>query len=603
MRSARFWVAALALLCAGFARPQDAPNDVPSGPGTIRGRVVHAQRPESVPGTPVALYALGAAGRSGVRSAEADAQGRFAFEGISNDPHSVYLVAARSGEIPFITRVVFGADELEREIEVALADASDDVSQLSVDAARVQIDRGCGLLRVRQTHTLRNDSRAVIFVPAEARAGHAPLLAVEMPEGATGFESAAGDEGMDFAGRSMRYWGPVYPGEQEVDFSYGVAQAGDLSLAIGMPSGAAEVRILTPLDGVRANGAALEPVAIEAHGEAHALNGHTLGRVAPGEVLNLSLPASASRTSERLKLSEARFVLELDDAALDVHEQYEIRVAGQTPIAADDAEPLLCIPVPERAEGLRFSSSAVELGLTRDPSGALALYGPAPPGESTLAMHYLLPVAGEPVRLEHSFLAPLPRLSVLIADTGVIPTSHRLHPLQPVRTQDRSYLHLEGFSIEAGETVALEMRRLSQESGLRPVGAVVLILIAAAGSLAFLIAPLGGSDRVGLREEPALSPAALEREAVMGSIRDLDEDFETGKVAAEDHRRLRDELRTRAVDLLRVERQGTPSPEPRIAPAGRCPGCDSPARAGDRFCPQCGAALSPLLQADGDTAQ
>jgi hypothetical protein len=294
-------------------------------------------------------------------------------------------------------------------------------------------------------------------------------------------------------------------------------------------------------------------------------------------------------------------VLELDDAALDVHEQHEIRVAGEAPLSSAASAPLLCIPLPERAEGLRFSNSAIELGLARDPSGALALYGPLPPGESILAMHYLMPVAGDSMRLERSFLTPLPRLSVLITDTGVIPESARLHPLQPVRTQDRSYLHMEGLSIEAGETVALDIRRLSQRGGLPAVGAVGLVLIAAGGALVFLIAPLR-ADRDAERDEPEPSPAALEREAVMRSIRDLDEDFETGKLEAEDHSRLREELRARAVALLRAEREGAALAAARTEAPGRCPGCNAAVRAGDRFCPGCGTRLG-AAQADGDAGR
>jgi hypothetical protein len=602
MRRTRAWLGvAAALLCIGFARLQDAPADVPSGPATIRGRVVHAQRPDSVPGTTVVLYALGEQGRSGVRSTHADDEGRFVFESVPNDPHSVYLVSARSGEIPFIARVVFATGELEREVELSLSDTSSDTSQMSVGAARVQISLGCSLLSIRQAHTLHNGSDAVIYVPEGDRGKATPLLSVEMPAGASGFETALGEQGLDFADRTMRYWGPLYPGEQEIEFSYGVPQAGDLSLAIGFASGAADVRILTSLEGVRANGSALEPVVVAAHGAEHTLLGHTVGALRPGESLALSVALPASTPTQRLQTRETRIVLELDDAALDVQEQHEIRVAGEDRLTSAASAPLLCIPLPDQAQGLRFTSGARELGLARDASGALALHGPLPAGESILAMRYLVPVAGEPVRLERSFLTPLPRLSVLITDTGVIPESDRLHSLQPVRTEDRSYLQLEGLAIEAGETVALNLRRLSPRRGLPPVATAGLVLIAAAGALAFLISPLR-SDRGAEREEPVLSPAALEREAVMRSLLDLDEDFETGKLEAEDHVRLRDELRARAVALLRAERRAEAPAEPRAAAAERCPGCDGAVRAGDRFCSTCGTRLV-APRANGDTGQ
>jgi hypothetical protein len=94
----------------------------------------------------------------------------------------------------------------------------------------------------------------------------------------------------------------------------------------------------------------------------------------------------------------------------------------------------------------------------------------------------------------------------------------------------------------------------------------------------------------------------VEREAVMRSIRDLDEDFETGKLEAEDHSRLRDELRARAVTLLRAEREGAAPAAARTAASERCPGCNGAVRAGDRFCPACGARLR-AVQANGDAGQ
>jgi hypothetical protein len=45
-------------------------GDVPAGPATIRGRVVHRSRPEAGGGVPVTLFALGADGRPGTRSTE-----------------------------------------------------------------------------------------------------------------------------------------------------------------------------------------------------------------------------------------------------------------------------------------------------------------------------------------------------------------------------------------------------------------------------------------------------------------------------------------------------------------------------------------------------
>jgi hypothetical protein len=97
---------------------------------------------------------------------------------------------------------------------------------------------------------------------------------------------------------------------------------------------------------------------------------------------------------------------------------------------------------------------------------------------------------------------------------------------------------------------------------------------------------------------PGASAARRERESLIVAIRDLDHDYETGKVAEDDWRALREDLRARAMAYLREERdaaaRGGGAAAGAAAPAApACPACAAPARPGDRFCAQCGAALAP----------
>jgi hypothetical protein len=54
---------------------------------------------------------------------------------------------------------------------------------------------------------------------------------------------------------------------------------------------------------------------------------------------------------------------------------------------------------------------------------------------------------------------------------------------------------------------------------------------------------------------------------------------------------MRDELRARAVELLRREREGAAEREEANAPP-RCPSCQAEVRATDRFCFRCGEGLA-----------
>ena len=574
-------------LAAAAVSAQTPHADVQAGPGTIEGQLVHPSRPEAVGDVVVVLYAISADGSPGVRSTTSDAEGRFRFEGIASDPHTVYLVGARASDIPFGSRVSFAPGETVAKVEIELAETTDDTRAASVGKALLRFERGCTDLHVDHVQTLRNESEAVIYVPREQRGARAPLLEIALPGNAREFAIEPGDQGVEIIDQRARYWGPLYPGTQEVEFEYVIPVAPELALEIGFPNGASEVEVLTPPAGMELRGAALGRAAqIERDGRA--LLVRKAGALRPGATLVLTLALDDVEPKTTLRMSEAQLLLELDDAALEVREQYQIEVSGHASLAASAAGPLLCIPLPSNAQELRFSGSALAMGIERDASGALAVSGPIPAGASMLSLRYLVPVASNPVAFERRFETAVSRLSVLITDTGLVPESDRLHPLRPVRTEDRSYLHLEALAVEPGEVVALSLRRLPAGRELSSAAAAIGVLLAATAALVFLSAPLRGGRAEA--EAAPVSRVALEREAVMGSLRDLDEDFDTGKVSAEDHASMRDELRARAVALLREEREKV-SAEPSAPPIESiaCAQCGARLQLEDRFCSQCGA--------------
>jgi zinc-ribbon domain len=102
----------------------------------------------------------------------------------------------------------------------------------------------------------------------------------------------------------------------------------------------------------------------------------------------------------------------------------------------------------------------------------------------------------------------------------------------------------------------------------------------------------------------------LQKEMLYVAIRDLDFDFQTGKVDQKDYDELRRQLERDAVHILRqldavdpliafdneIERQvldlrrrGTA--KARGSSQDVCPSCGTPLESGDNFCPACGRAL------------
>ena len=292
-----------------------------------------------------------------------------------------------------------------------------------------------------------------------------------------------------------------------------------------------------------------------------------------------------------ISLVHSKLWLEFDDAALEVEEQHVLRaggVEGETPLVAESGAPLLCLALPAGVVGLHFSPTSLAMGLDPDASGVVAVRGPIPPGDSTLALGYRLPAKGGALRFERRFPRALPLLSVVVADTGILAETTRLHRLRSIRSEDRHYLQLEGFEIEPEERVVIDLRQLPARRPLPALASTGFAALAAAGAIAFLIAPLRGGRRPEDTPETRAGRLAAEREVVYASIRDLDEDFETGKLTEQDHAALRGELRVQAVRLLQAERAEHEAVPAAAVKATGCPSCGAELPRDARFCPGCG---------------
>jgi hypothetical protein len=141
---------------------------------------------------------------------------------------------------------------------------------------------------------------------------------------------------------------------------------------------------------------------------------------------------------------------------------------------------------------------------------------------------------------------------------------------------------------------------------------MVIILLMGLGLVILVAEPLvrppapwqSGND------EPELERLALQKETLYTAIRDLDFDYQTGKVDQGDYAELRQHLEGEALQVLRrldevdplaglddeLERQILAVRQSRSeaqvgAAAGVCPGCHSPLQGDENFCPACGRHL------------
>ncbi|MFP8880357.1 MAG: zinc ribbon domain-containing protein, partial [Myxococcota bacterium] len=572
---------------------QSGASDVPAGAARIRGRVVHKTDPTAAAGVPIVLYSLGPDGSPGLRGMLSAADGSFAFERIANDASIVYLVGARYREVPFGVRMSFDPAETERVVELTIAEPTTDSADARIAEVLIRVDQGCDGLLVEESHSLENNGDFVIYVPESERAGRAPVLRVPVPAGATHLESSSGDS-LDWDGKTISFWGPLRPGGEDLEFTYGLPGGdGAVEFSKDFPSDVDRVRVFShaagPILSAPGGDARLEP------GESVVLDGRSYPvletkDLPPGTTLVVRAelrPVAA--VSEAIVGEESRIWLDLDDATLTVDEQHELSVAGSKPLVSGSGTPLFCFALDAAAEQLQFSNDTLALGLSRDPSGALAVRGPFPAGPTTFSIRYRIPVASDEVAFVRNFPFDIPLLSVFVADTGLVIETRDLHRRRPIRTQDRNYLHLEAFGVDRGAPVRIGLEPVELRRPMTQWAFAGFAVVAGLLAIGFLTVPLRGAPEEA--PEPLPSHYAEERQSVLASLRSLEDDFETNKLSQADYTELRQQLRASAVELLSLEREDASTErnvETAAISAPACGKCGAELDPDARFCSQCG---------------
>ena len=106
-------------------------------------------------------------------------------------------------------------------------------------------------------------------------------------------------------------------------------------------------------------------------------------------------------------------------------------------------------------------------------------------------------------------------------------------------------------------------------------GAIMAVLVAAV-----IFAPLiEGRWREGKGGESASD----RKDAAISALRELEFEYQTGKVSEEDYATLRSRYAREALEARNELGETVDS--------GSCPGCGAPAREGAKFCSSCGGAL------------
>ncbi len=510
--------------------------------------------------------------------------------------------------------MTFAEGEKQASVEVQVSMPTDRLDGVRVEELRVRVDWMGDRLLVREIVRIVNPGGRVIQLPAERAATARAIVTRPLAAGARDFElgsSSLGD-GLAFADGVVRYFGPLYPGDQGIEFQYSlpIAKAGaPVRVPVELGQASARLVAVAGTAGMTISGPGLVASSAVRSDSGQTLSAWARSGLRAGESSLLEITLPETRLDPQLvSIPRADVWLDLDDTRLTATADLQLEVAKGPPVAGTPERPLVSVTLPEGASLTGVAPEAEALGLIPRDHG-FDVVGPIGEGVTSLGYAYRLDARPEGVSLDLRFSRPVSTLNVLVADTGLALESSRLHRLRPFRSGTRNYLHREAFNVTPEEAVDLRLAPL-RARGLPREAGLAFAFAAIAGSAAFLVAPL-------MRRSRGLAPMTTsdvdrarlraEREATYAAIADVDHDFETGKLEGDDYTALRASLRERAIELLRAEQTGATTaaapavatgPGPAAPNARFCPSCGAAAAQEWRFCTACGAALPEAPRAD-----
>ncbi len=576
----------LGFLSSTFSKAQELPTSVENP--EISGRTIHASTREPVEGVKVVLYTFSSSDQPLLSEATTDNEGRFLFKSTSNSPEVSYLLGARYKGIPFPgAQVSFNSGEKKAFVEIVVSDARPDPSGLKVDEVIFRFDWQGRRLIVNEEIHLTNPLTETFFVAEDIRALEPPLFKVPLANNTENiaFPFGVDPEGVIRGPENLNYYGPIYPGKQIFRFGFMVnAKDQEVSLDLPLLKNAKTVTLLNPSQGPALKTLKSPSGVVEIDEREYQSYQFNSEDDSPIQI-SFVLP-DAEPEPDRARIKTGRWIIERDPVIIRLSEEYKIYVSGTESVYQPSGSALIKVDLPDGAKNIRFLSGGSPTELRVDKDGSLALDGPLHPGETNLSIQYEVPTRGSSTRIVRNVPSDIETLEVFVVDDGQTHAhSPQLHRKRPIKTADRNYISLESFSIGSGQILELNIDLLKIPESM-PKFLFLSCLLAGTLGIVFLISSplLGGKSTF---DVPSESPLEREQIALLASLRDLEHDFETGKISAEDHRQLRDSLRYRTSQTYEeTSKVGTEKPPETCASCGKVPPQES------LFCPQCGAQLT-----------
>jgi hypothetical protein len=152
---------------------------------------------------------------------------------------------------------------------------------------------------------------------------------------------------------------------------------------------------------------------------------------------------------------QSRFVLEVQDDALNVFNMLEVINTAKRPVQTD---PLVFI-LPAGAQGAGMMEGSTPNAVAA--GNKVTITGPFAPGKTTVQFAYSIPLGSETIELTEKLPAPLTQMSVVAQKIGAMQlASPQLSERREMAADGQTFIVGQGGAVKAGDTITLTLSGL-----------------------------------------------------------------------------------------------------------------------------------------------
>lgn len=259
----------------------------------------------------------------------------------------------------------------------------------------------------------------------------------------------------------------------------------------------------------------------------------------------------STTSDEAVKVAAAHTIIYVGQGSLEVIEFFffsnesDRTYIGSGEITATGKRRTLMLPLPEKSTDLQYGGELMTCCVVPDKEAFWDTM-PVLPGSKEIAYSYQVSYSRGEYTYSRMVNYPMSGFNLLVQGENVAVASDQLVTEGPVDIEGSQFQNLSGGGFVQGDVLVAQLSGLPQVANRGIMLWIALTLIVLAGIFGFVYLRRKG------RLQPVKAGDSLEqrRQGLLAELAQMDDDFEGGKIAERDYRRLRAEKKAQIVTML-----------------------------------------------------